>query len=189
MVTRREIVGAGLAVAALSGAIGLNSAFGREAVKDHTGLPKAELPDVVAMMLDESLGISTALVDGLRRRKPGLPILAIRLDSFALNELKPLFKSARAIAGISSGATLFCLERIAWDHGYRITRRSEHAFGANAAVEDDATVLVLAEAIISGGPEAFAAPIATGRHVYRPSRADNTLHAWIMQTAVTARNV
>jgi hypothetical protein len=82
---------------------------------------------------------------------------------------------------------LFCLERIAWDYGYRITRRSEHAFSANAANENDATVLALANKIITNKPEAFATAIAPTNRAYRPSRTDDTLHAWIMQTAVTSK--
>jgi hypothetical protein len=93
------------------------------------------------------------------------------------------------IAGISSGATLSCLERIAWDYGYRMTRRSEHEFVATVAssLESDATVRVLADAIIRDRPETFAAAIAPAGHAYRPSMTDDTLHAWIMQTAVTSK--
>jgi hypothetical protein len=104
-------------------------------------------------------------------------------------ELKPIFNSALMIAGISSGATLFCLERIAWDHGYRITRRSEHEFKAIAAnaLKNDATVVALADAIIGNKPETFAKAIAPASRAYRPSMTDDTLHAWIMQPTVTSK--
>jgi hypothetical protein len=184
MLTRREVLGAALVFATVSGAIGLNSACRVRAVKDPTALPK-----VGAMVLDEDLAVSTTLVDFLRNRNPDLSFRTIGLDSFASIELKHLFNSAQMIAGISSGATLFCLERIAWDYGYRITRRSEHEFNAKAAnaLENDATVVALAEKIISNKPESFAAGIAPTSRGYRPSRADDTLHVWIMQTAVTSK--
>lgn len=184
MVTRREVLGAALALATFSGAIGLNSIRRMGAVKDQSGLPTLD-----AIMLDEGLGVSTALVDLLHNRQPEPPLLTIRLDSFASIELKHIFNSAQVIAGISSGATLFCLERIAWDYGYRITRRSEHQFNARTpnALENDATVLALADKIMSNRPESFAAALAPASRAYRPSSVDDTLHAWIMQTAVTSK--
>jgi len=184
MITRREVLGVGLALTSISCAIGLNLACGVTAVKDHTGLPK-----LGAMVLDESLSVSPTLIDVLHHRKHDLSLLTIGLDAFRSIELKHLFNSGQMIAGLSSGATLFCLERIAWDHGYRMTRRSEHEFVATAASspDSDATVSVLAEAIIRDRPESFAAAIATGGHAYRPSMTDDTLHAWIMQTAVTSK--
>lgn len=184
MITRREVLGAGLAIASVAGAIGLYSGAKVSAIGNRTGLAK-----VGALLLDERLGISTALVEFLHSRRPELPFLTIRLDSLTSIELKPMLSSAQMIAGISSGATLFCLERIAWDYGYRITRRSEHEFVATVAssLENDATVRVLADAIIGDRPEAFAAAIAPAGHAYRPSMTDGTLHAWIMQTAVTSK--
>jgi len=184
MVTRREVLGVGLAFASVSGAIGLYSATKARPVKDQTGLPK-----VGAMLVDEHLGIAALLVYFFQNRKPDLPFLTLRLDSFASTELKPIFNSVQVIAGISSGATLFCLERIAWDHGYRMTRRSEHEFTATAATAsaNDATILALADAIVSNRPESFAAAIAPASRAYRPSMTDDTLHAWIMQRAVTSK--
>lgn len=181
MVTRREVLGAGLALTAISSAIG---SYSVTAVEEHSGIPKA-----ATLVLDESLGVSTALVDFLHNRKPDLSLLTIRLDSFASTELKPLLNSARMIAGISSGATLFCLERIAWDYGYRVTRRSEHKFKAQTvgARKNDEAFLAIAHAIISNQPESFAAAIAPSSRGYRPSMTDDTLHAWIMQTAVTSK--
>jgi len=184
MVTRREVLGAGVALASISSAIGLNSAYGASAVKDHTGLPKVD-----TLVLDEGLGVSTTVADVLHHRTPDLSLFTLGLDAVTSIRLKHLFNSAQVIAGISSGATLFCLERIAWDYGYRITRRSEHEFSAKAnALENDATVLALADKIISNKPESFAAAIAPTTRAYRPSRTDDTLHAWIMQTTVTAKN-
>lgn len=132
MVTTREVLGAGFALASVSG----------------------------ALVLDVRLGIPATWVDLQRSRKPELPSLAISPDSFASIELKPILSGARMIAGISSGATWSCLERIAREFGYRMTRRSEHE---------------------------FAAAIAPAGHADRPSMTDDILHAWIMQTAGTSK--
>jgi hypothetical protein len=183
MVTRRKVLGAGLAIVSVSGAIGLNSPSRRRVVKDQTGLP-----ELGALMLDERLGVSKTLVAHLRNRNPGLPFLTIRLDSPALTKLKQVFERSQMVAGISCGATLFCLERIAWDHGYRIARRSEHEFNAKVArtSENNATVLALADAIIANRPESSTAISLAGR-TYRPSGRDHTLHAWVMQRAAAPK--
>jgi hypothetical protein len=182
MITRREVLGAGVALASISSVMGLNSAFGAEAVNNPTALPK-----VSALVLDEGLGVSTPLLDVLHRHKRDLSFLTLGLDAFASTALKPLFSSGQMIAGLSAGATLFCLERIAWDYGYRITRRSEHEFKASAGNENDALVLALASSIMNNQPEPFAAAIAPNNRAYRPSRSDDTLHSWIMQTTVTSK--
>jgi hypothetical protein len=183
-VTRREVLRAGLALASISGAIGLDAAFAATAGKDQLGLPKPG-----AIVLDEDLEMSAALVRFLQSRKPDLPLLALRLDSTTSTQLKPIFNSAPVIAGLSSGATLFCLERIAWDHGYRISRRSEHLLDsvtANAA-DNDATVARLADAIIDDEPALFATAIDPAGRAYRPSMTDRTLHSWILQMTATPR--
>jgi hypothetical protein len=43
------------------------------------------------------------------------------------NELHPLWKQRPvAIAGLTTYAPLFCLERLAWDHGMRVIQRDQH---------------------------------------------------------------
>jgi len=185
MITRREVLGAGVALTAVSGVIGLNFASTASEVSDQNDLMK-----VRALILDEGISVSTKLVASLRTRTPNLELLTSGLDSFTSIELKRIFNSGVTIAGISSGATLFCLERIAWDYGYRITRRSEHEF--NVGIVDahgmDSMILALANSIMSNKPEFLAAASATSNRAYRPSRSDDTLHAWIVQTAVTSKN-
>jgi hypothetical protein len=184
MVTRREVLGAGVALASISGAIGLSSAHIVSAVTGQAGSPK-----VGAMVLDESLSVSSTVIDVLHRHQHDLSLLTIGLDAPGSIELKRLFNEGQMIAGLSSGATLFCLERIAWDYGYRVTRRSEHDFNTNVAhaLANDATVLALADKIISNQPESFAAALALTSRAYRPSMTDDTLHTWIMQTAVASK--
>jgi len=52
------------------------------------------------------------------------------------NELHPLWKQRPvAIAGLTTYAPLFCLERLAWDHGMRVIQRDQH--NARAPNEPD----------------------------------------------------
>jgi hypothetical protein len=49
------------------------------------------------------------------------------------SQLHPLWKAGGvAVAGLTGGGVLFCLERLAWDHGLRVVHRGSHRpFGAN----------------------------------------------------------
>jgi hypothetical protein len=105
-----------------------------------------------------------------------LPVVEIQLDAAAQPGLRRLLDTSHAIVGLSSGATLFCLERIAWDHGFRLTGRSQRCAidpGDDASRQDVA-------AFLSGAHPPATSPSLLGR-AYRPSRADGMLHAWVMQ--------
>ena len=54
-----------------------------------------------------------------------MPVVEVRLDAAGQAGLMRVLDKSHGIVGISSGATLFCLERIAWDHGFRLTGRSQ----------------------------------------------------------------
>ncbi|MBB4199846.1 hypothetical protein GGD83_003670 [Rhodoblastus sphagnicola] len=105
-----------------------------------------------------------------------LPVVGLQLDAAAYAKLIGVLGKSRAIVGISSGATLFCLERMAWDHGFRLTQRTDHCAG-DACLEDVA-------AILSGARALAASPLILVR-TYRPSRADGMLHAWVMQKSAS----
>ena len=80
------------------------------------------------------------------------------------------------VIGISSGATLFCVERIAWDSGLRIARRSQH--GCDQA-SDLAGIRELAAALDGACPAlpGHLAALAT----LQPAHGDNTLHIWTLR--------
>jgi hypothetical protein len=104
-----------------------------------------------------------------------LPVVEIQLDAPGQLGLMRVLDKSRIIVGVSSGATLFCLERIAWDHGFRLTARSERAgeSGDDACLQDVAGYLAGAQPVA-----ASSTPLV---RAYRPSRADGMLHAWVMQ--------
>lgn len=59
----------------------------------------------------------------------GVATLSITGDvtSIWFERLHPLWKRQPvAIAGLTTYAPLFCLERLAWDHGMRVLRRDQH---------------------------------------------------------------
>jgi hypothetical protein len=107
------------------------------------------------------------------RRK--VAVIGVRLDAAAHAGLKGVLDSSHAIVGISSGATLFCLERIAWDHGFRLTGRSGRSAAKPAidALQRDVLAFM-------GGVQLPAAGPSPAARAYRPSRIDGMLHAWVM---------
>jgi hypothetical protein len=80
------------------------------------------------------------------------------VTSLWYSELHPLWKQRPvAIAGLTTYGPLFCLERLAWDHGMRVLHRQEHDArdAARDAARDDA-------------------------RADTPDEPDQTLHAWII---------
>src|SRR6185437_11958 len=68
----------------------------------------------------------------------GIPTHTITGDvtSIWFNRLQPLWKRQPvAIAGLTTYAPLFCLERLAWDHGMRVLQRVQQE--SRAAGEPD----------------------------------------------------
>lgn len=75
------------------------------------------------VLFDERFAAACRFGKAMRRR--GLPVRAIRSDVTDVwySRLYPLWKrEPAAIAGLTAYAAMFCLERLAWDHGLRMTR-------------------------------------------------------------------
>jgi hypothetical protein len=67
------------------------------------------------------------------------------------------------------------VERIAWDHGFRLVARS-HRFASGP--DNDASWRDVA-ALLGGGHLTTGGQSSADR-AYRPSRIDGLLHAWVM---------
>jgi hypothetical protein len=93
-----------------------------------------------------------------RAGKLGAPVHGIKADvtSIWLNDLHSRWqKSPAAIAGVTAPAALFCLERLAWDHGMRAVFHAEHRYAPNGAVQHAVLIgegLVRAEELSEAGP-------------------------------------
>ena len=169
MVTRRTAIGAGLAIAAVacSAAVGAYAPATRH---------RRDARSIDALLIDENIELSRSMVAFIEANRRALPVVGIELDAPGQVGLMRVLDRSQAIVGVSSGATLFCLERIAWDHGFRLTARSERCAGGpgdDECLQDVAAYLAEAQPLaVSSTPFARA---------YRPSRADGMLHAWLMQ--------
>jgi len=167
MITRRTALGAGLALTAVAGTAGF-SAYATAASGDGAVID--------ALLIDETMDMPGPVAVLIEARPRTVPTIGISLEADAHARLMQVLGSSRSIAGISSGATLFCVERLGWDHGFRLTARHEQRVGdpIGGAFREDAAAFL-------AGSSASAASSPALVRAYRPSRADGVLHAWVMQ--------
>jgi hypothetical protein len=167
MVTRRIVLGAGMAFTSLACAAGFGA-------YTPTAQHRRNAQAIDALLIDEGIEMPREIAVLITASKLKFPIVAVQLDAATHARLVRVLKCSRVIAGISSGATLFCLERIAWDHGFRLTGRTQQcASDPNQQAQQDVAAFL-------GGTLPAANPSILVQ-AYRPSRADATLHAWVMQ--------
>jgi hypothetical protein len=154
MITRRSAITTGLAAASALWAGGLRASTLRPAGHDEWSID--------ALLVDQNVQMSRQADAVIAKFGRTLPVLAIRLDAAGHSDLMRTFSTSRTIAGISSGATLFCLERLAWDHGYRLIQRTQHLLGP-----------------LNDMPAQECAD-------YRPSHVDGALHLWVMRNRASS---
>jgi hypothetical protein len=169
MITRRTVLSAGLALtaAACTAAIGAEYPIKRKRLKARA---------IDALLIDETIEIPGEMSEIIEISRRTFPVIGIQLDAASHAALLSVLTKSQAIVGVSSGATLFCLERMAWDHGLRLTERLQRCssdLGDNPCWRDIDYLLSAAH------------PLATSHspvlRAYRPSRVDGTLHFWTMQ--------
>lgn len=168
MATRRDVLGSGLATAAVLGCAGISAAgvapIGRRVPSQG---------EVRALMVGEGIVLPDDLrVDPTAARRQ-IPIIPVGLAHSGYYELKRVLDRYGAVAGLSSGGSLFCIERIAWGHGMRLTRL--HSYQASA--EDRARHARAVSRLLSPAEPASRVPS------YRPSQTDGLVHAWIMENS------
>jgi hypothetical protein len=168
MMTRRTALGAGVALAAAGCAAGF-TAFETCAHRRHTR-------PIDALLIDKTIEMPRQITALIKAGAQKWPVIGVQLDAPAHAGLMQVLNKSSAIVGISSGATLFCLERLGWDHGFRLCTRSHWCA---ADLDGDACQQEVA-ALLGGAPSSTASPSPLARS-YRPSRADETLHGWCMQ--------
>jgi len=169
MITRRTVLAAGLAFPAVAWTTGLGG-------KAPTGPGRPDVRSIDALLIDETIEMPHPMPAFIDAGRQALSVVGIQLDAASHEGLMRVLSRSQAIVGISSGATLFCIERIAWDHGLRLTDRRQRRAGDPG----DDTCWRDVAALLSGAP-ALAAGTLSDVRAYRPSRVDGALHAWVMQ--------
>ncbi len=119
MITRRDFVGTSLAAT-----LGTGAALADYRLAVIARSP-ARKPDtvVVDLRFEESRQFGRVL------ERHGATVRAFDGDVTDLwfSQLDPLWRARQAsVAGLTSFGVLFCLERLAWDHGMRMVHRARH---------------------------------------------------------------
>lgn len=149
MVGRREFIQAGVAATTLPALSGmpLSGAFAGP----------APMP-LYKVLFDRRFPSSIAY--GEAARAQGLDTHGIDGDmtSFWYDELHGRWRGAPvAIAGLTAHGPIFCLERLAWDHGMRVVYRGDHASRPDGRLEHVVSgpggMLLHAARLAAGGPD------------------------------------
>lgn len=165
MITRRTSLGIGLAASAAC-VTGLGACAPSSARRSILG-------SIDALLVDSDVNVTGPLAALIAASRQKYPALGVKLDARNHTRLNRLMSSSQTLAGLSSGATLFCMEHMARDHGFRLTARCQQGASEDTCLSDVADLLRGIMPASTGMTEAL--------QTYRPSRADNTLHAWVMQ--------
>ena len=167
--TRRSVLGAGLAFASVA----CSAEFGASGTSTPV---RRETSAIDALLIDDSLELPRPLMRFIDASRRTVPVIAVQLDAAAHTALTRILQTTRALVGVSSGATLFCLERIAWDQGFRLLARSHWSASDPGAAQGPQALA----AFLNGARAPIHSPSPLVR-AYRPSRSDALLHAWVMQ--------
>jgi len=122
MASRREFLQAGIA-ASLLPAAGL-AITGTGA--DFTLTGRGEGPAFYKFIFDERFAASVAFGEEWRGRGAAVHAIHGDITDLWFHDLDSQWKKrAVPIAGLTAHGPLFCLERLAWDHGMRVVARVE----------------------------------------------------------------
>ena len=106
-----------------------------EAARPGT-LPARRCPGLACAVVDARYEPSRAFAGELQRAAVTVHPMAGDVTQVWYEHLQPLWRaSCIAVAGFTSYATLFCLERLGWDHGLRMVYRGVHASAADHRLE------------------------------------------------------
>lgn len=138
---RRRVIQAGLA---LAGGVVL-APLGRTAERSQPAWPSATSFDRV--IVDERFESSRIFADALPRATASPSVMRGDITEIWYRDLHSLWKRQPvAIAGLTTAAPLFCLERLAWDVGLRVIFRARHYHAPDGRLQHD---LEAASAIVS----------------------------------------
>ena len=119
MIDRRTFVQQGAAVVALAG-----GTFRQATAGDSHSPPLIPLHGA---LYDRRFLAARRFARAMAAQSVATHAITGDVTSIWFNRLHPLWKQQPvAIAGLTTYAPLFCLERLAWDHGMRVLRRDQH---------------------------------------------------------------
>jgi hypothetical protein len=204
MASRREFLQVGIAALALP--ISAHAALSPSGAASDSA---AAVTPLYKIIFDERFPASVAF--GAEARSLGLPTHSIRGDITDLwfHELDAQWKKKPvAVAGLTAQGPLFCLERLAWDHGMRVVFRGDHQYlpdgsiehvltgpenvaNLAASFEDDgddwAARIANLVARVPEGPSTPAKATVHGRRINPRTRESEDLISWVIAPVRGAR--
>ena len=139
MLSRRAFVRHGVtgSVTALVGGTTLVAlATAREPSPDAVGASNNHHSKLHLAIFDHRFAAGRQFASSSEARCIDTRPIANDVTSLWYSELYPLWKrQPAAIAGLTTYGALFCLERLAWDHGMRVLHREQHDERVAAAGE------------------------------------------------------
>lgn len=133
MASRREFLQVGVAALALP--ISARAGFAPAAPAPANEFVPTPLYKVI---YDERIPASRAFASKVKRL--GAPVYAIKGDITDLwfRDLDARWKKEPiGIAGLTEHGPVFCLERLAWDHGMRVVYRADHTYRSDGYMEHE----------------------------------------------------
>ena len=152
LMTRRSVIGTGLAALSVAATTGAHRRIARQF-------------DV--LLVDSGIALPNPAAAFVEAQRKLVPVVDVQLDAAGYARVKAVLGRHQAALGISSGATLFCLERIAWDCGYRLSGHGKHSLGD---MPDEPSRRRELASMLNG-------QLSPARG-YQPSQADGVLHFW-----------
>jgi hypothetical protein len=124
MISRRQMLQSGLAATSLPLVASVSLA-----PLTHAHAKALEHPALYKVLFDQRFAASREF--GREAQWQGQSVQAFNGDitNVWYHDLHPRWrKGPAAIAGLTAHGALFCLERLAWDVGMRVTHRAEHQY-------------------------------------------------------------
>jgi hypothetical protein len=100
----------------------------REPPLDASGASNTDHPKPHLAIFDHRFAAGRQFASASEARGIATRLIASDVTALWFSELHPLWKRQPvAIAGLTTYGPLFCLERLAWDHGLRVLHREQHS--------------------------------------------------------------
>ncbi len=172
MTTRREFLQAGIAVPLAAGVF----AADRPGLADNASITRPAVLPLYKAVFDERFPESVTFAAEMRRLGIDTHGIAGDMTDLWYHDLHAQWtKTPVPIAGLTAHGPMFCLERLAWDHGMRVVFRAEHRFRPDACVEHvisaSESLLNEAAALRTAGPD-WSVEVAGLVRRYTPGRAE-----------------
>ena len=125
MASRREFIQAGIAASVLPMIV---------SAREISRQPLLNPQSFYKVIFDQRFPASVAFAREMNQLGASVHAIEGDITDLWFHDLHAAWtKQPVAIAGMTAHGPLFCLERLAWDHGMRVTFRAEHALPDAAA--------------------------------------------------------